>query len=57
MKRKLATALLFVTLLTPFAFADDTWTPGQPPPKSCEQITLIQQIQGLWSDIIAGLFE
>jgi len=57
MKRKLATALMFLTLLTPLAFADDTLNPGNPPPKSCGQITVLQQIEGLWSDIIAGLFE
>ena len=57
MKRKLAAALLFVTLLTPIAFADDAWSPGQPPPHPCVQTTLLQQIQGLWSDVIAGLFE
>jgi len=56
MKRKLAGALLFVTLLTPLAFADDTINPGNPPPKSCDQ-TLMQQIEGVWADIIAGLFE
>jgi hypothetical protein len=56
MKRKFAAVLMFLTLLTPLAFADDSYTPNNPPPKSCEQ-TLMQQIEGVWADVIAGLFE
>jgi hypothetical protein len=56
MKRKLAIALLFLTLAGGFVSADDTFDPNKPHCPGSTQTTFLQQIELVWDGFISILF-